>query len=82
MKYLILIAAIGLINCTDSKGAKRTLEAQGYTYIEMTGYDFFSCGEGDWYHTGFLAKSISGMRVSGVVCSGLIAKGSTIRLTD
>ena len=54
------------------------LQKQGYTNIEITGYEFGACAEEDVFHTGFIAVSPTGYVVGGVVCSGLM-KGSTIR---
>ena len=54
------------------------LQKQGYTNIEITGYEFGACAEEDVFHTGFIAVSPTGYVVGGVVCSGWL-KGSTIR---
>lgn len=67
-----------LASCTDQDGAVRVLTEQGYKDVRTTGYEFFSCGKGDNFVTGFEATSPAGVRVTGVVCSGWI-KGSTIR---
>ena len=63
---------------TDPVGAQRTLIAQGYTGITVGGFGWFQ-GD-DWYSTKFKAISPNGTPVSGVVTSGLIAKGHTVRL--
>ena len=78
---LIGVSALLLIvtGCTDPENASRILKAQGMTQVEITGYRFFTCGEGDTYSTGFKAKTQVGHKVSGAVCSGFIAKNSTIR---
>lgn len=80
MKHtFLLLVALALAGCTDSDGARRTLAAQGYSNITITGYRFGAGGEGDTYVTGFEATSPAGVRVSGAVCRGWL-KGSTIRL--
>lgn len=78
MKKMILIFALFLSACTDPHGANITLRRQGYENITITGYDFFGCGKGDTFHTGFVAYK-DGNRIEGVVCSSLFTKASTIR---
>jgi len=68
-----------MIACTDEPGARRALGAAGYTNIDIVGYEFFSCGKGDFQHTCFNAKGVNGAPVHGCVCSGLIFKNHTIR---
>ena len=70
---------IMLTACTNADSARRVLEENGYSDIQMTGYRFFMCGKEDFYHSGFAAKGPTGRSVSGVVCQGLLFKGSTIR---
>lgn len=77
---LTLFAAIVLVGCTDSTNAERVLKENGYSDITITGYKIFGCGKDDIQHTGFKAKGPTGIKTSGVVCSGLIFKGSTVRL--
>lgn len=79
MKYLIIAAALLSAGCTDGAAAKRALEAQGFTEIEITGIALLSCDERDSFRTGFKAKSITGVHATGAVCSGFL-KGNTIRL--
>ena len=55
------------------------LRDAGYTDISTGGYGLFSCGRDDFYSTKFTATNIYGNKINGVVCSGLIFKGSTIR---
>ena len=77
---LVLVVVFCIIfGVTDPKGATRTLTANKYTNIKMTGYRWFS-GTGDWYHTGFSATAPNGDEVTGTVGSGLFFKGHTIRL--
>ena len=54
------------------------LEYQGYSDINLTGYEYFSCGHGDLFKDGFTALNTQGKPVNGVVCAGLF-KGKTIR---
>lgn len=86
MKKLFLLpliiamsATLLLAACTDSGAARRALEAQGFTDIEITGYAPFSCSEDDATSTGFTATNPQGKRVSGVACGGLLFKNTTIR---
>ena len=79
MKKLLLLAYLILAACTDPEEATRQLRIQNYTEITINGYKFTGCGKGDWYSTGFTAKSPSDMLVSGVVCCGLM-KACTMRV--
>lgn len=79
-KYLIVAAIIALASCSAPASATRTLEVNGYTNIEITGYALLGCGRDDTYSTGFIATAPNGVRVRGVVCGGVF-KGDTIRLT-
>lgn len=64
--------------CTNRNDAEKALRAEGYTNIQITGYDFFACGKDDFYHTGFKAINREGKTVEGTVCSGILKK-STVR---
>lgn len=74
-----ILATLLLTGCTDKDKAERILKAEGYTDIYMDGYKFLACSKDDFYHTGFIAKK-NGNDIKGTVCSGLIFRGSTIRL--
>lgn len=76
---LLALALLGLSACTDADGTRRTLSAQGYTDIEITGFRPFMKGKDDTFSTGFKAKSPGGQVVTGAVTRGYL-KGSTIRL--
>ena len=81
MKKVILASLVALVlfsGCTDSSGARKALNEQGYKNIDIGGFAIFGCGEDDTFRTEFSATSSSGHRVNGVVCSGFL-KGSTIR---
>lgn len=77
-KIIIATLCILIASCTNPEKAVEVLQKQGYTNIEITGYEFGACSKDDLFHTGFVALAPSGYVVSGVVCSGLM-KGSTIR---
>lgn len=79
MKRLLLITMFLLGGCTSQTDATRALQAEGYTDIRITGYDWFACSKDDTFHTGFSAKNRDGREVRGVVCSGLLFKSATIR---
>lgn len=66
------------MSCTQPDKATRVLNLDGFTDVQITGYKYFSCGKGDSYHTGFIAKK-NGMWVEGTVCAGWLFKGNTIR---
>lgn len=75
-----LLLALSLGACTNNNEAERILHSQGYTDITYTGYAFFACSDDDTIHTGFEATSISGDRVEGAVCCGLLFKNCTVRV--
>lgn len=84
MKQLITATVITILigflsACTAPNEARRILEQQGYTNIEIKGYSLLTCSEDDWFRTGFKATSPAGQQVQGVVCRGLFFKNSTIR---
>ncbi len=66
------------LGCTDEANSRRTLEAQGFKEIQLGGYSVFGCGKDDNFATEFTATNPAGMRVSGVVCCGLL-KNCTLR---
>ncbi|MCR9254722.1 MAG: hypothetical protein NXI16_01350 [Alphaproteobacteria bacterium] len=72
------VAMLGLAACDDPSGAKRALEGQGLEVVKVGGWSMFGCGEGDTYSTKFKATR-DGKTYTGVVCSGLVGKGSTVR---
>lgn len=81
LKTLLVVSLIiGLCAaCSSPEDARRALNGAGYSKISTHGYDFFACGQDDFYHTKFSATNMQGKRVSGVVCSGLLFKSATIR---
>lgn len=80
---IAVIIFIGLIfyllGSTDSKKATEVLSNDGYVNVEITGKNIFSCGDSDYYRTGFTAIK-NGKEIHGTVCSGIFFKGNTIRL--
>ncbi len=78
-KIAILTAALILAGCTDANTATKALNSAGYSEISTGGYSWFACGQDDFYATKFTATNPAGYKTSGVVCSGLIMKGATIR---
>lgn len=83
--YIALAAAVFFIalmtGCSDPVNAQRILNAQGYTHVVTTGWRY-GCGRDDWYATGFIAASVTGQYVDGVVCQGLLFKGATVRILN
>lgn len=79
MRTIIPLLVLCLLSCTDAENSTRILKDEGYTKIEITGYGWFGCSSDDTYSTEFAATSVSGSRVTGVVCCGVFAKGCTIR---
>lgn len=79
VKRLILVAALILSGCTDPSNATRILEDNGYSQVQITGYNWMACSKDDTYHTGFTAVAPGGRHVSGTVCAGVFFKNSTIR---
>lgn len=74
---VVLLIAIGTGSCTDENGARRTLEGQGFTDIQLHGQNFFACGQ-DPFSTRFSAVNPKGRRVMGTVCCGVV-KDCTVR---
>ena len=75
----LLLGILVLAACTDEDGSRRALEAQGFTEIELTGYNAFGCSDSDSFHTGFRAKNATGKVVEGVACCGVL-KDCTLRV--
>jgi hypothetical protein len=78
-KLFVLCFCLLIVSCTNSKNVSKFLDKEGYTEIEITGYQWFSCSKDDWFHTGFKATNMKGNVVEGTVCEGLLFKGKTIR---
>jgi hypothetical protein len=80
MKTLIaiLLCSILLTACSGASTSRVLLEEQGYSNVEIQGYNVFACSEDDFYRYNFTATNPNGKPVKGVVCSAPL-KGSTIR---
>ena len=85
---VLLVASIlgGLVTCrhyacVDKEQAEEVLKKDGRfnnaTFQDT--YQWWTCGHGDAYATGFTAINSKGDKVSGTVCCGLIMKDCTIR---
>jgi hypothetical protein len=55
---------------TDPARTHSTLIKAGFTNVQVGGYAWGECGEGDIYATEFTAVNPQGLAVSGVVCCG------------
>lgn len=79
MKKLALLAL--LMSCTDNARTVEVLEAEGYSWIETTGWST-SCSDDDTYCTGFVATSPDKQHtVRGAVgCGQGCGKGCTVRI--
>jgi hypothetical protein len=83
MKKLTMIAALAattlIAGCgVNPDSAKRSLEAQGITQVQIGGYPFWGCSKGDNFASKFTGIGANGKPVSGVLCSGFL-KGITVR---
>lgn len=79
----LLVSACGLSGCTGNReDVHRVLEDNGYTEIEVGGFDMFGCSKDDTTATKFKAKGPTGRPVKGVVCGSwaLWGKAYTIRV--
>lgn len=74
----VLAAILLFAGCSDAENAKRVLEQQGYTNVQITGARAWGCSDDDIYRTGFRATSPAGIVLTGVVCRNAM-KASTIR---
>jgi len=75
---MIAFTAFNMRGLKDPEGAKRVLEDQGYTHVNITGLRSFSCGGKDLWRTGFKATNEAGRVIHGTVCTTLF-KSSNIR---
>ncbi len=80
MKTLIalILCSVLLSSCSGASTSEVLLEEQGYSNVEITGYNPFACSQDDFYRYNFTATNPNGKQVKGVVCSAPL-KGSTIR---
>lgn len=67
--FFIVVAIVNPIACTKPQEAKRTLEEEKFTEIQVGGYKFFNfCGRGRSFANEFTAISPSGVKTKGIVC--------------
>lgn len=81
MRSLMIIGLLIFAGCARNTGdVTRILEGEGCTDIVDKGADiiFSGCSDRDFYNNQFTCTK-NGKNVSGVVCSGLLFKGATIR---
>lgn len=80
MKTLIaiLLCSFLLSACSGEVTSETLLSDQGYTNIEIKGFNLLACSEDDVYRYNFTATNPNGKQVKGVVCSAPF-KGYTIR---
>lgn len=83
MKRCALMIAF-VLSCTSDGKARATLDASGYTNVQLTGYDWGGCAKSDDTCTGFTATAPNGHRISGAVGCGYnlsgCGKGCTVRI--
>ena len=77
----IIVLTLILSGCVSEKNTLKTLDSAGFEEAEITKWKPFSCGQDDWFKTGFKAKNSNGKEVTGTVCCGLIFKDCTIRFS-
>ena len=59
-KLAAALFVAALAGCTQPDHARQVLEGQGYTEIQMQGYDLLNCSEDDMYRDKFTAKGPTG----------------------
>lgn len=70
---LVIVLSTILLWCSYSEDrAIVALKKHGYTQVKIDGYRWIGCQMGDDFHTGFEAISPKGVRVTGVVCFGVL----------
>jgi hypothetical protein len=74
----VMSIILGIYLNFDETKAFHALEASGFENIEVQGFRFFGCGDGDAYRRGFKAE-MNGKTVTGSACAGYF-KGTTIRV--
>ena len=78
--WAVLVAMVLTSGCTQPQKAKQVVEGAGYSNVVITGWRPFAGSDDDTFKTGFRATDQRGKVVTGTVCSGLLFKGSTIRM--
>ena len=78
-KLLVLLGICCLLtSCSADDNSIMILQDQGYSNVEITGVNIFSCSEDDIFRYNFTAISESQKPVKGVICSAPL-KGYTVR---
>ena len=75
---IFFVLCFFVTSCDGGTTSETILEEQGYTNVQITGYNYLACSEDDMYRYGFTATNSNGKNVKGVVCSAPL-KGYTIR---
>lgn len=78
MKKIAISLLFLLVSCIAPDRSRAVLEKSGFKNIEITGYQWFACGQDDGFSTGFVAQNANGQYVDGTVCCGLF-KSCTVR---
>lgn len=76
---LLLVGWCTMTVTWEPPGAKSSVEAHGFTDVQVTGWAPFACGRDDSVCRSFTAKKPDGSAVSGVVGCGLVFKLCTVR---
>ncbi|AFX93568.1 hypothetical protein G646_gp100 [Serratia phage phiMAM1] len=82
MVCMCLIIGAFLASCSDSDGAIKVLEKQGYTNIKTDGHAFFSCPKDYSVTTKFEATAPNGQPVKGAVCRGYLFRNSIVSIEE
>ena len=75
---IFFVLCFFVTSCDGGASSEVLLEEQGYTNVQITGYNPFACSEDNFYKYNFTAINPNGKQVKGVVCSAPL-KGYTIR---
>lgn len=78
-KLRCALLAVLALGCTDESSTRHALANEGFTDVEITGFDLWACGDDDFSCTAFTATNPQGARVEGAVGCGLILKSCTVR---
>lgn len=76
----VVAIIIGNVGYADPIGAKKVLEDEGYTDIEVGGRQYFGCDR-NFYRTQYTAKNSRGIKVHGLVCKSLLDGAAYIKRT-
>lgn len=76
----VLTFAVFAGSNVDAGAVAEYARAEGWHSARVTGYSWYGCGQGDWFHTQFTAVGQNGQPISGIICSGLLSEGKTLRL--